>query len=145
MVKDPNPIFKQTAEETPDYSTNNMKFLYWNGGIWGKDQIKDVTIYINHCERFKKRSALYYRIIQFYEHHSGGNQCQNHCVYSYSFALEPEKLEPTGSCNFSYIDNPQIEITLEDYAGVSKEFIMYGLNYNVLVIENGMGALVYSN
>lgn len=156
MVKDPNPWYCIEASPNPiPQSTESVRQIYWNDGVVGRDQIESAILFVNHCERFDRRSGMYFRVVQFYEHHSGGEQCQHHCVYLYSFALEPEKLEPTGSCNFSKLDNPQIKFRLETYdtepapnathnAG-TKQFIMYGVNYNILIIENGLGALSYSN
>jgi hypothetical protein len=64
-------------------------------------------------------------------------------VYVYSFALDPEKMQPSGTCNFSKIDNNSLEIRLDrsDLANLR----VYGLGYNVLRIENGMAAVAYTN
>tara|TARA_B110000858_G_C17712169_1_gene431132 strand:- start:678 stop:890 length:213 start_codon:yes stop_codon:yes gene_type:complete len=67
-------------------------------------------------------------------------------IYSYSFALKPEEHQPTGTCNFSRIDNAQVEIKLK--AGLPtdvKTLNMYAVNYNVLRIQSGMGGLAFSN
>ena len=57
----------------------------------------------------------------------------------YSFSLKPEEHQPSGTCNFSRIDNAQLSgIT----AGVDT---VHAVNYNVLRIMSGMGGLAYSN
>ena len=58
----------------------------------------------------------------------------------YSFALKPEEHQPSGTCNFSRIDNAQLNITGDDGGGR-----IYAVNYNVLRIMSGMGGLAYSN
>ena len=58
----------------------------------------------------------------------------------YSFALKPEEHQPSGTCNFSRIDNAQLAFS----ASTTIENI-YALNYNVLRIMSGMGGLAYSN
>ena len=60
----------------------------------------------------------------------------------YSFALKPEEHQPSGTCNFSRIDNAQLELGTTSAAG---DCIVYAVNYNVLRIMSGMGGLAYSN
>ena len=57
----------------------------------------------------------------------------------YSFGLKPEEHQPSGTCNFSRIDNAQLVL------GESKAVTVYAVNYNVLRIMSGMGGLAYSN
>ena len=64
-------------------------------------------------------------------------------VNVYSFALKPEEHQPSGTCNFSRIDNATLKLTLGS-ASASKARI-YAVNYNVLRIMSGMGGLAYSN
>ena len=61
-------------------------------------------------------------------------------INMYSFALEPEEHQPSGTCNFSRIDTATLELS----AAQQVEAI-YALNYNVLRIMSGMGGLAYSN
>ena len=62
----------------------------------------------------------------------------------YSFALKPEEHQPSGTCNFSRIDNAKFDGTLEGPAG-GATIQVYAVNYNVLRIMSGMGGLAYSN
>ena len=72
-------------------------------------------------------------------------------IYTYSFALTPEKMEPTGSCNFSRVDNATLYLKVNDICyctGKPNEFVnirVYAINYNILRIMSGMGGLAYSN
>ena len=67
----------------------------------------------------------------------------------YSFALRPEEHQPSGTCNFSRIDNA----TLIGETGVTSmlnhplanQIDIYAVNYNVLRVVSGMGGLAYSN
>ena len=59
----------------------------------------------------------------------------------YSFGLKPEEHQPSGTCNFSRIDNAQLDT---GGALVATDTI-YAVNYNVLRIMSGMGGLAYSN
>jgi len=61
----------------------------------------------------------------------------------YSFALKPEEHQPSGTCNFSRIDNAQLN--LGTAGGMDGDDNIYAVNYNVLRIMSGMGGLAYSN
>tara|TARA_B100000900_G_C20588080_1_gene720481 strand:+ start:1345 stop:2733 length:1389 start_codon:yes stop_codon:yes gene_type:complete len=60
----------------------------------------------------------------------------------YSFGLKPEEHQPSGTCNFSRIDNAKL-----DFTGTppNSSQTIYAVNYNVLRIMSGMGGLAYSN
>ena len=58
----------------------------------------------------------------------------------YSFALKPEEHQPSGTCNFSRIDNAKLITT-----GSGNPLTIYAVNYNVLRVMSGMGGLAYSN
>jgi len=60
----------------------------------------------------------------------------------YSFALKPEEHQPSGTCNFSRIDNAKLNFTADPHSGTMN---IYAVNYNVLRIMSGMGGLAYSN
>jgi len=64
----------------------------------------------------------------------------------YSFAIKPEEHQPSGTCNFSRIDNAKLDFTpgTGEAAPTGAENI-YAVNYNVLRIMSGMGGLAYSN
>lgn len=64
----------------------------------------------------------------------------NKDIYVYSFCLEPEEHQPSGSCNFSRIDSAKI--LLSSSGSISN---IYAVNYNVLRIMSGMGGLAYSS
>ena len=63
----------------------------------------------------------------------------------YSFALRPEEHQPSGTCNFSRIDNAQIVMNRPLENDVPNPIDIYAVNYNVLRIMSGMGGLAYSN
>ena len=60
----------------------------------------------------------------------------------YSFALKPEEHQPSGTCNFSRLDNVELEFTgpIPDAS-----HNIYAVNYNILRIMSGMGGLAYNN
>ena len=64
----------------------------------------------------------------------------------YSFALNPEEHQPSGTCNFSRIDSTELILkNLVVDSGESINITIYAINYNILRIMSGMGGLAYSN
>jgi hypothetical protein len=96
---------------------------------------------LNGQDRFKEQSGKFFNQVQPFWHHSG---CPYPGVYSYSFALKPEEHQPTGTCNFSRIDNAQVQVALKSGAPNTSQW-MFAVNYNVLRIQSGMGGLAFSN
>ena len=101
----------------------------------------DFKLVLNGQDRFKAQKGKYFNQVQSYNHHSGNPYAG---VYSYSFALKPEEHQPTGTCNFSRIDNAQVAVTLPA-AVANTTMHMFAVNYNVLRIQSGMGGLAFSN
>jgi len=68
--------------------------------------------------------------------------------YMYSFALQPQEHQPSGTCNFSRIDNARLILkhkSTSDVAATAPTLHIFAVNYNVLRIMSGMGGLAYSN
>ena len=99
---------------------------------------------LNGHDRFAKRPMNYFTRVQPLQHHT--NVPYGDRIGVYSFGLRPEDHQPSGTCNFSRIDNATLQLTLADAAhGDGSEFQIYATNYNVLRIMSGMGGLAYSN
>ena len=99
-------------------------------------------IRLNGHDRMDVRPGDYYKNVQRYQHHTGAEKT-DHPIYLYSFALDPEEHQPSGTCNFSRIDNAFLELT--STSGATGVVNIYGVNYNVLKVMSGMGGLAYSN
>ena len=95
---------------------------------------------LNGQDRFKEQKGKYFNQVQPHFHHSGSPYAG---VYSYSFALKPEEHQPTGTCNFSRIDNAQVAVTMKSTDALNLS--MFAVNYNVLRVQSGMGGLAFSN
>jgi hypothetical protein len=105
------------------------------------ESFQTMKLQLNGHDRFVKRNASYFRLVQPSQHHSGPHDKH---IYSYSFALKPEEHQPSGTCNFSRIDNAQM--VFENAAATNMQNIhIWAVNYNVLRIMSGMGGLAYSN
>ena len=149
-------------------------------------QCSDALLQLNGQDRFKRRSGDYFTKVQRYEHHTGagranyayGSNVANGtdipfvgakqgvstgltaatlgATHVYSFALKPEEHQPSGTCNFSRIDNAVLNLSFSSTTSTSSGMPLssvtngavlkvYAVNYNVLRIMSGMGGLAYSN
>jgi hypothetical protein len=98
-------------------------------------------VVLNGQDRFKEQNGKYFNQVQPFYHHTGTPYPG---IYSYSFALQPEEHQPTGSCNFSRIDNAQVSVVLKGTTDTTQQKL-FAVNYNVLRIQSGMGGLAFSN
>ena len=98
-------------------------------------------VILNGQDRFKEQYGNYFNSVQPFYHHTGTPYPG---IYVYSFALQPEEHQPTGTCNFSRIDNAQVSVQLKsnNQATLQK---LFAVNYNILRIQSGMGGLAFSN
>ena len=101
-----------------------------------------MKLQLNGHDRFAARRASYFRTVQPLQ---AGHRIPTNYVYCYSFALKPEEHQPSGTCNFSRIDNAQMIFTTAQTYAAGAPFTIYAINYNVLRIMSGMGGLAYSN
>ena len=109
------------------------------GGDLETEAFGTMSLTINGHERFSARKASYFRLCQRLQ--AGHTVNKNH-IYCYSFALKPEEHQPSGTCNFSRIDNAHMMFTNPNTSG---PMTVFALNYNILHIMSGMGGLAYSN
>ena len=112
--------------------------------VWTEEAhgpIETFKLVLNGQDRFKEQDGKYFNSVQPFQHHSGSPVPG---VYAYSFALKPEEHQPTGTCNFSRIDNAQVAIKTK-YGATALNLNMFAVNYNVLRIQSGMGGLAFSN
>ena len=104
--------------------------------------LESFKLVLNGQDRFKEQTGKYFNQVQPYYHHSGNPYAG---IYSYSFALKPEEHQPTGTCNFSRIDNAQVDVKTKLAAASHTNLHLFAVNYNVLRIQSGMGGLAFSN
>jgi hypothetical protein len=102
--------------------------------------VASAVLQLNGHDRFSRRNGDYFRYVQPYYHHT---RIPTKPVYSYSFALRPEEHQPSGTCNFSRIDNAILDVAYT--AAAAGKLHIFAVNYNVLRVVSGMGGLAYSN
>ena len=112
---------------------------------WGQNPVVVAKLQLNGQDRFSEREGSYFSWVQPYQVHT---RCPDEGINLYSFALRPEEHQPSGTCNFSRIDNATLQLVLSNATveGTRTAKVrVYATNYNVLRIMSGMGGLAYSN
>ena len=105
--------------------------------------LETFKLILNGQDRFKEQPGTYFNQYQPLQYHSGNPMAG---IYSYSFGLKPEEHQPTGTCNFSRIDNAQVSSAIKTTgAAAITKMSMFAVNYNVLRVQSGMGGLAFSN
>jgi hypothetical protein len=128
----------KTANEIFNYS--NRMLTDFNLAL--DDQISECVIKLDGYDRFEKRDASYFRLVQPWQRHT----CiPRDYIYIYSFSLAPEASQPHGSLNASRLDSIILSCTMNpniqrEHSGIT----VYAINYNVLRIAAGLGGVLFT-
>ena len=131
-------------------------YMYDNYGLQldrSENPVQLGLLQLNGHDRFDQRDGDYFNYVQPYQCFSN---TPTDGVNVYSFALTPEEHQPSGTCNFSRIDNATLALTLgrageqptsfkNSYLNSDSDLNIYAFNYNVLRVMSGMAGLAYSN
>ena len=112
---------------------------------WGQNPVVTAKLQLNGQDRFSEREGTYFDLVQPYQHHTRNPDTG---INVYSFALRPEEHQPSGTANFSRIDNANLPLVVSYNAiGGNKtaKVRVYATNYNVLRVMSGMAGVAYSN
>jgi len=107
-------------------SNTNQIILQING--------TDIGDYRFACPNYTAIQSYYFTSF------SNTNSTGSNSYFLYSFGLDTSKFQPTGTLNFSRLDSMRI---VSQSGNITNT--VYGVNYNILKIQNGMGGLMYSN
>ena len=112
---------------------------------WGQNPVVTAKLQLNGQDRFSEREGTYFSLVQPKESHT---RSPDEGINVLSFALRTEEHQPSGTCNFSRIDNATLQLVLSG-ATVGNtntaKVRVYATNYNVLRIMSGMGGLFAAN
>lgn len=112
---------------------------------WGENPVVTAKLQLNGQDRFSEREGTYFDLVQPWQHHTRNPDTGINC---YSFAMRSEEHQPSGSCNFSRIDNATLQLVVSHNAigdTQTAKVRVYAKNYNVFRVLSGMGGLSYSN
>ena len=124
---DYNDIFNYTASATAQFKYN---------------MIDEMTIQLNGMDLLSSREAQHFNLYIPYKHHTRSPETG---VFVYTFSENPEEYQPSGTCNFSRIDNAHIKFTMNGLGDGDKVMRVYAVNYNILIIQGGQAGLAYTH
>lgn len=117
------------------------------------DLILDALIKFDGFDRFHKRDISYFRLVQPWQYHT---TVPDDFIYLYSFSINPEDSQPSGSFNASRLDSLVLTLTMNNTLNNTNSSmfiapivqrdalcVVYAVNYNVLRIVAGMGACLF--
>lgn len=154
---DVNDFVSASVVPHPDFGTNDDGSSLSDAGTfvlaetaldmhcWGENPVVTAKLQLNGQDRFSEREGTYFDLVQPYQFHT---RAPDTGINVYSFALRPEEHQPSGTCNFSRIDNATLQLVLSNATVESTKTAkvrVYATNYNVLRVMSGMGGLAYSN
>jgi hypothetical protein len=133
-------------------SNDIVVYMYDNYGLQldrSENPVSTGLLQLNGHDRFAQRDGDYFNYVQPYQCFSN---TPRDGVNVYSFALTPEEHQPSGTCNFSRIDNATLALTLgragetsnnfkNNYLSTDSDLNIYAFNYNVLRVMSGMAGL----
>lgn len=128
-----------------------VKSLHWTDATSKTYNTGNVMIYLNGTQLFDSSmpDKFFTRVQGYYhsEHASellkgNSNTEGGFSMKMYSFAQKASKHVPTGTCNFSRLDNAELKATS---ASNSDNVYLNAVNFNVLRIKKGMAGLAFSN
>lgn len=124
-------------------SSNNFYNNHFNYMSDSNELIVKNSLVINSVNRIDLDNIEYYTLIQKYQNKF---ICKQKGIYLYSFSLNPIDLQPSGSMNFTKIDDAHIQLTLNSVVNYQNPAIMkaYAIEYNLFRTSNGIGMLVFN-
>lgn len=129
---------------TEEYCTKGNDYFRYD--IDGSTEIFDyANLQINGVDRQSRRPGLYYKQMEPYLRHSRTSLKD---IFCFSFALQPENLQPSGSLNFSRVERSDLLLTLNSkfLEGVhSGKITIFSKSLNILRIENGLAGVLFAS
>jgi hypothetical protein len=103
------------------------------------------SLYINGLALFENTSNVYHHDVVPEMHCTDlpDNVLDNLPTFSWPFCITMSKMQPTGTLNFSRIDNAKL--VLKEPTGGNQLHRVYAVNYNILRIKNGMAGVAFGN
>ena len=116
------------------------------GDNWDNEYTFDKSsLYINGVPLFEDTSPVYHHTVVPEMHCTDlpDDILTDLPTFTWPFCLTMSKMQPTGTLNFSRIDNAKL--TLSSPTGGNQLHRVYAVNYNILRIKNGMGGVAFGN
>lgn len=142
---DENVEYHNTNSGVSDAGTFVLTETSLDMHCWGQNPVVTAKLQLNGQDRFSEREGSYFSLVQPFQAHT---RAPDEGINVYSFALRPEELQGSGTCNFSRIDNATLMLVLSNACVESTKTAkvrVYAKGYNVLKVVSGMAGTAYSN
>ena len=105
------------------------------------------SLYINGTALFENMSNVYHHEVVPEMHCSaiGVDSLVQDSVYTWPFCLNLDRYQPSGSLNFSRIDNAKLLLNDVTSAAPGASARVYAVNFNILRVKNGMAGVAFGN
>lgn len=119
--------------------------LAWNQYtvLTNLNPLDSASLDFNNMTRLSRYPSSYFNFVQPYQHHS---RTPENGIHVYSFALNPEQHQPSGTCNMSRIKKVLLNLNFKKIVQQRKIKLavqIYAINYNILRFASGMGGIAY--
>lgn len=117
-----------------------------DGSSWsGQYTFDTATMYINGTPLFENMTNTFHHNVVPHMHTSNlpSSVLDSAPLYTWPFCLTMNKSQPSGTLNFSRIDNAKL--SLKNPTGGGDITRAYAVNYNILRIKNGMAGVAFGN
>jgi hypothetical protein len=128
------------------YQDNIKCMLYLNKYNKTYNIINNENIQIYGKDLITVRDKLYFTHIQNFQHHT---RIPNN-IHTYSFCINTEEFQPSGSLNFSVVDNKNLNLELNDIIinqiNQNNDSLIVKIlarSHNILKIQNGIGKIEF--
>ena len=142
---------KTDTEFDLSYFNHPVKSLHLvSGKATGNDWDSEFTfgkssLYINGVALFEETSPVYHHSVVPEMHCTDlpDDAIEDLPTFTWPFCVSLSKMQPTGTLNFSRIDNAKLTVTTP--TGGNALHRVYAVNYNILRIKQGMGGVAFGN
>jgi hypothetical protein len=126
------------------FDFDNYRQTDLDGRLVQYEHLKHLTLTLDGSEVLTEKTgkAVFLKAVQAAIHHAKTQLIRR--FYSYSFALEPEKAQPTGQLNFTVIKDQNLGLTLNRNALQDRQVRVYARSYNVLRVAGGNARVIFN-
>ena len=146
-------LFQSNDKPKQNIDIKNVAYLYHIEPT--RHLLNQARILFNGIERINWRDYKYFYLMQNYENYRTRTDSY---IYLYSFNINPTQFNNWSGCNFSRIENPQLQLNtntdpfiintnplIKNPVAELYHLICYATNFNIFIIKNGVAGLKYNN
>jgi len=135
-------VIQSVGARVFDY--DNYRQTDLDGKLVQYEHLKYLTLTLDGGEVLTRKtgSVAFLKSVQAAIHHAKTQIIRR--FYSYSFALEPEKAQPSGQINFSVIKDQNLELALNRNALQDRNLRVYARSFNILRVSGGNARVIFN-